>query len=206
VFLRDELECEKVICIFDNQSEKECVLREFPKIKPEIKQKYFGENYKDVYVLEAPEPTEIHWRNVNLPKKVRVFKIFISYLLSVFTLAAIFAVIFFILQQKSLHLEHSIEEFEHNLNSVPLLSEYRGAIALTYIAMFLIVIFNKIILSSVFHKFTEWERHTTTAKEQFSFEFKLSIGFFFTTALMTLAVEAIRFQNYYTHLYGVIDE
>ena len=29
---------------------------------------------------------------------------------------------------------------------------------------------------------------------------------FFTTALMTLAVEAIRFENYYSHLYGVIEE
>lgn len=29
---------------------------------------------------------------------------------------------------------------------------------------------------------------------------------FFTTALMTLAVEAISFQNFYTHLYGVIEE
>ena len=32
------------------------------------------------------------------------------------------------------------------------------------------------------------------------------MGLFFTTAVMTLAVEAVRFNNYYSHLYGVIDE
>lgn len=46
----------------------------------------------------------------------------------------------------------------------------------------------------------------TTAKLQFSFALKLALGLFFTTALMTLATEAIKMQNYYTHPYGVIDE
>lgn len=32
------------------------------------------------------------------------------------------------------------------------------------------------------------------------------LGLFFTTALMTLAVEAIRFHNYYSHPYGVVEE
>jgi hypothetical protein len=50
-----------------------------------------------VYILEAPEPTEIHWQNVNLPKRVRLFKTFVSYFLSVLTLAGIFTIIFFIL-------------------------------------------------------------------------------------------------------------
>lgn len=72
--------------------------------------------------------------------------------------------------------------------------------------MFFIVIFNKTVLSILFHKFTDLERHSTTSYFEFSFGLKLSFGFFFTTALMTLAVEAIRFKNYYNHLYGVIDE
>lgn len=32
------------------------------------------------------------------------------------------------------------------------------------------------------------------------------LGLFFTTALMTLAVEAIRFKNYFSHPYGVVEE
>lgn len=35
---------------------------------------------------------------------------------------------------------------------------------------------------------------------------KYSIGLFFTTALMTLAVEDFASDNYYSHLYGVIEE
>jgi hypothetical protein len=72
--------------------------------------------------------------------------------------------------------------------------------------MFLVVIFDKIAISSLFYKFTILEKHSTTSKFQFSYELKMLLGLFFTTALMTLAVEAIRFHNYYSHPYGVIDE
>ena len=71
--------------------------------------------------------------------------------------------------------------------------------------MFSVILFDKLVLSMLFHKFTEFELPSTTAKLQFSFALKLSIGLFFTTALMTLAVEAIKFENYYTHPYGVVD-
>lgn len=54
--------------------------------------------------------------------------------------------------------------------------------------MFLVVLFDKLILSTLFHKFTDLEKHSTTADLQFSFALKYAIGLFFTTALMTLAV------------------
>lgn len=72
--------------------------------------------------------------------------------------------------------------------------------------MFLVVLFDKIVLATLFHKFTEWELPSTSATLQFSFALKLALGLFFTTALMTLATEAIKFQNYYGHPYGVVDE
>jgi hypothetical protein len=31
------------------------------------------------------------------------------------------------------------------------------------------------------------------------------VGLFFTTALMTLAVEDIKFKNFYSHPYGVVE-
>jgi len=34
---------------------------------------------------------------------------------------------------------------------------------------------------------------------------KYSVGLFFTTALMTLAVEDIKFGNFNSHSYGVIE-
>ena len=58
----------------------------------------------------------------------------------------------------------------------------------------------------LFHKFTDLERHETSSTFQFSFCLKYCLGLFFTTALMTLSVEAIRFHNYYSHPYGVIEE
>ena len=57
----------------------------------------------------------------------------------------------------------------------------------------------------LFHKFTDFERHSTTSKFQFSFALKYCFGLFFTTALITLAVEAIQYENYYAHPYGVIE-
>lgn len=41
---------------------------------------------------------------------------------------------------------------------------------------------------------------------EFSFALKQILGLFFTTALMTLLVEDLRFNNIYTHSYGVIEE
>ena len=58
----------------------------------------------------------------------------------------------------------------------------------------------------LFHKFTDIERHDSVSKFQFSFGLKYCLGLFFTTALMTLAVEAIKFNNYFAHPFGVIEE
>lgn len=84
--------------------------------------------------------------------------------------------------------------------------ELDGAIAVVYIMLFLIVLFNKLGMVVLFHIFTDLERQDTSSKYQFSFGLKYCLGLFFTTALMTLAVEAVRFNNYYSHLYGVIEE
>lgn len=56
----------------------------------------------------------------------------------------------------------------------------------------------------VLHHFTHLERHATSDRAEFSFAFKYSLGMFFTTALMTLFVEAITYRNFYAHHYGVI--
>ena len=50
------------------------------------------------------------------------------------------------------------------------------------------------------------ERHSLVDDENYSFALKYALGMFFTTALMTLAVEAITLQNFYTHSFGVIEE
>ena len=72
--------------------------------------------------------------------------------------------------------------------------------------LFFVILFNKFVMSTLFHKFTDIERPDTTSKFQFSFALKYCLGLFFTTAVMTLAVEDITFHNYYDHPYGVIEE
>lgn len=54
-------------------------------------------------------------------------------------------------------------------------------------------------MGAVLHYFTHLEKHKTTSNEEFSFALKYTIGLFFTTALMTLAVEAVTFHNFYAH-------
>lgn len=60
-------------------------------------------------------------------------------------------------------------------------------------------------MGNVLHHFTHIEKHATSDREQFSFAFKYALGMFFTTALMTLFVEAITYNNFYQHHYGVIE-
>lgn len=69
-----------------------------------------------------------------------------------------------------------------------------------------VVLFNKLGISTLFHKFTDMERHKTTYTFQVSFCLKYCLGLFFTTALMTLIVEAFMLKNYYKHSYGVIEQ
>ncbi len=45
----------------------------------------------------------------------------------------------------------------------------------------------------VLHEICKLEKPETTSQLQFSYAFKYTIGMFFTTAVMTLAVEAIQF-------------
>lgn len=61
-------------------------------------------------------------------------------------------------------------------------------------------------MATLFHHLTDFELLDTGFKQQRSFGVKYCIGLFFTTAVMTLIVEGIESENFYTHLYGLIDE
>ena len=99
----------------------------------------------------------------------------------------------------------AFEEYHLDQTNLQELSDYRWAIFSVYALMFIVVLFNKLVMVVLFHKFTDLEGHDTMSKFQFSFALKYCMGLFFTTALMTLAVEAISFRNYYEHPYGVIE-
>lgn len=75
-----------------------------------------------------------------------------------------------------------------------------------YAVLLVIILFNKLVMSVLYHKLTDIERHETRSKFEFSFGLRYALGLFFTTALMTLIVEALVLNNYNKHPYGVIEE
>jgi len=65
------------------------------------------------------------------------------------------------------------------------------AIFIVYLSLFSVILFNKFVMGHVLHMIVHHEKHDNKTTAEFSFAIKYSFGMFFTTALMTLAVEAI---------------
>jgi hypothetical protein len=76
----------------------------------------------------------------------------------------------------------------HNPNDENVKHKKIFATVIVFVALFGVVLFNKFIMGKVLHIFVHMERHAYTDKEGHSFAMKYSLGMFFTTALMTLAV------------------
>ena len=159
-----------------------------------------------IKVKEAPEPKEILWRNVNVSRKKKLLLYLLGWGMSLLVLIIATIVFYFILVQKAQNLIDTLYEYQKHHEEQKYREDYKAAIGSVYIMLFVVVLFNKLVMVVLFHKFTDYERHETTSKFQFSFGLKYCLGLFFTTALMTLAVEAIKFHNYDAHAYGVIEE
>lgn len=69
-------------------------------------------------------------------------------------LVAVFIVFYFILVEKSKLLEHAGEKLAEYPDDQTYQTEYRGAVALVFVLMFLVVLFDKLVLSTLFHHFT----------------------------------------------------
>ncbi len=111
---------------------------------------------------------------------------------------------YFLLITKTNYLLAAIDE-EHKTNDPTSTTQsYKIALFLEYFHIFLIIFFNKFLMGTVLHYLTHIENQFSTAAEEFSFALKYTLGMFFTTALMTLAVEAITFHNVYQHEFGVV--
>jgi hypothetical protein len=152
----------------------------------------------------------------------------IGWVLTILFLSGITAIFFFVLSEKSILIEESLAMHEsattgstgtdstsHTTSSSSTStdstshstsSSYSAAIFLVYISLVSVIFFNKFVMGLILHRICDFERHMTTAEEEFHFALKYSVGMFFTTALMTLAVEDLRFHNFYQHPYGVIEE
>ncbi len=161
---------------------------------------------KNVIIKEAPEPNEIIWEHIDEPDDVRRLLIFKGYALTFGFLAIITVVFYFILLAKT-RLFISAIEMEHHATDLSKAKHFKiFATIMVYVAIFGVVLFNKFVMGRVLHSFVHGEKHAFTDKGSHSFAIKYAVGMFFTTALMTLAVEAVTFRNFYSHEYGVIEE
>ena len=122
--------------------------------------------------------------------------------MSLVVLALLTIILFYIIRGKS----HLIEEAVENYNEDPDLYRemYSRGIFLGYLAIILITLFNKFVLSYLYHHISYYEKHISQTSLEFSFSLKYMLGMFFTTAFLTLAVEALVFNNY-AHHYGVVE-
>ncbi len=121
-------------------------------------------------------------------------------------LLAITVVFYFLQLIKTNNLVAAIEAKEENPNSPEAATSKTIATIIAWVTLLGIVFFNKFVMGNVLHYFTHLEKHDDKAHEDFSFAFKYALGMFFTTALMTIAVEALKFNNFYLHDFGVIEE
>ena len=155
----------------------------------------------NIMMGEAPEPKEINWEHINYPEQKRLGRMIVGWIATTLFLASITVIFFFLLSEKSLLIEHSLEDTAHLSTST-----YNFAIALVYLALLSVIFFNKFVMGWVLHKICDFQRHETTAEEEFHFALKYSVGMFFTTALMTLAVQDLKFNNFYKSSYGVVEQ
>lgn len=153
-------------------------------------------------IVEAPEPREIIYEN--LPYEHDKLKnLCIGWGLSLLFLAVITVVFYFIQLLKTNTLVEAIEQEEEDPSGAHGRKIFATIIA--WVTLLGIVFFNKFVMGNVLHYFTHLEKHDNKAHEDFSFAFKYALGMFFTTAIMTILVEALKYKNYYKHDFGVIE-
>ena len=87
---------------------------------------------------------------MNIPKKERRFRKIAGWLLSILVLAIVFVIFFFIMVEKAKLLEKSLYKDENITKA-----QIDGAIALVWIMLFLIILFNKLGMVILFHIFTD---------------------------------------------------
>lgn len=201
---RDTISANNAIIIFETETQKEYFLESIDEYNEKGKLgKYFNNPAEPIFIEEAPEPREIIYENLQYSSHI-VKNICIGWGLSILFLLAITGVFYVIQLIKSSNLDSAIEEEEENPNSAAAVTHYTIATVIAWVTLLGIVFFNKFVMGNVLHVFTHLEKHDNKANEDFSFAFKYALGMFFTTALMTIMVEALKFKNYYTHPFGVI--
>ena len=114
----------------------------------------------------------------------------LGWALSILFLGSVTVIFYFLIRAKGQRLDQDLHQDGYTDQ------EYEEAVAIVFVSIILIQFFNKFLMKYVLHAICDLEKPETTSQLQFSYAFKYTLGMFFTTAVMTLAVEALEFNNY----------
>lgn len=129
--------------------------------------------------------------------------IFVGWIITIAIMVAITVSFFFLIRYKSNLIEDA--HLHYTEDPVKYGQEYTEGVVLGYLIVILINLINKFLFAPLFHVITHYEKHLSVSSENYSFALKYTLCMFFTTACMTLLVEAIIYGNYMGSL-GVIEE
>ncbi|KAL4444843.1 hypothetical protein ABPG74_016051 [Tetrahymena malaccensis] len=171
-----------------------------------------------LYISEAPEPNDVDWEfaHVKTGEKIKVRTIaFFKWLALTLASFVVIALISYLQSNTIDHIlkqEHDIvvesegremtEEEQHHFDDLQ--SQKTSVTVLSFVISGIIVIWNKFFLPFIIHKICDHEKWATKTSLNVSFAYKLTIGLFFNTALITFFVEIIFFQNIYALAGGMI--
>ena len=134
------------------------------------------------------------------------FRIFVGWGLSVLFLTLTLIVFYFINMFKANLIVSA--EFDVVSNATTAATQTKAIMArvVAWATFICIILYNKFVMGTVLHHLTDLEHHDDKSDYAFSFAFKYSLGMFFTTSMMTIVVEGLIHNNYYTHPFGIIEE
>lgn len=120
-----------------------------------IKGPYFGVGSENITIKIAPEPKQIIWKNVNVPQETKVFLYILAWILSIFVLAVVTVAVYFIYEYKASNLIEATTEYHNHPDESKYINRYRRAILIVYGAIMFIILFNKLVMSTLYHKLTD---------------------------------------------------
>jgi UDP-N-acetylmuramyl pentapeptide phosphotransferase/UDP-N-acetylglucosamine-1-phosphate transferase len=92
---------------------------------------------------------------MNVERSKKVFYRFIGWFLSLLVLVVVTIIFYFVMESKALNLIDAIEGLDTHPDDEDYQRTLEGAVALVYIMLILIVLFNKLLMVVLFHKFTD---------------------------------------------------
>lgn len=90
-----------------------------------------------------------------MPQETKVFLYILAWILSIFVLAVVTVAVYFIYEYKASNLIEATTEYHNHPDESKYINRYRRAILIVYGAIMFIILFNKLVMSTLYHKLTD---------------------------------------------------